>query len=192
FPRLSLTGGLGFQGQGLGKTPVTNKFIWSAGPSAYWPFLDFGTLDALVDLEDLRTHELLLNYKQTVLGAVEDVDTAIDAYAAQADRLRYLGDALVASKRALKLASERYERGLTDFLNVLDAERQEYELEDQYAAAQTTAAEQFVALYKGLGGGWENYQSIPPIHQPQPAALAVFQRLFTPSEEPAGMGSPGK
>ncbi|HYM02971.1 MAG TPA: efflux transporter outer membrane subunit, partial [Stellaceae bacterium] len=47
FPRLSLTGGLGFQGQGLGKTPVTNKFIWSAGPSAYWPFLDFGTLDAL-------------------------------------------------------------------------------------------------------------------------------------------------
>jgi NodT family efflux transporter outer membrane factor (OMF) lipoprotein len=184
FPRLTLTGAVGYQGQGLGVSPSVDKFIWSAGPAAYWSLLDFGTLDALVDLADLQTHELLLNYKRTILNAVQDVDSAIANYAAQQDRLRSLGDALTASQRAVDLATQRYDRGLTDFLNVLDAERQEYDLEQQYAVAQQIAADNLVALYKGLGGGWEGYQSIPPIHAPQPAILAMFRRLFAAPSDP--------
>jgi len=84
----------------------------------------------------------------------------------------------------VSLASQRYDRGLTDFLNVVDAERQQYELEQQYAVAQVTVGEQFVALYKGLGGGWEQYQSIPPIRQPQPAIVAAFRRLLKPDDPP--------
>jgi len=182
FPRLALTAGAGYQQQGLGVTPVENKFIWSAGVAAIWPLLDFGTLDALVDVADLRTHGLLVNYKQTVLRAVQEVDTAMSAYAGQQDRLRNLGEALSASQRAVSLASQRYDRGLTDFLNVVDAQRQQYDLEDQYASAQVGAADQFVTLYKGLGGGWEQYQSIPPIHQPQPAIVAGFRRALHPDD----------
>lgn len=63
----------------------------------------------------------------------------------------------------MELARERYDRGLTDFLNVLDAERQEYDLKDQYAAEQQAVAMQFIALYKALGGGWELYQTLPAI-----------------------------
>lgn len=62
---------------------------------------------------------------------------------------------------------------------MVDAERQFYDLQEQYAAAQVTEGEQFVALYKSLGGGWENHQSIPSIRLPQPAAVAAFRRLFT-------------
>lgn len=182
FPQFALTAGAAYQGQGLGVTPVTNQFIWSAGGAALWPLLDFGTLDALVQVADLRTHELLINYKRTVINAVQEVDTAIGSYAAQQDRLRSLGEALAASQRAVSLASQRYDRGLTDFLNVVDAERQQYDLELQYASAQTVLAEQFVALYKGLGGGWEQYQSIPPIRQPQPAVVAAFRRLMNPED----------
>jgi len=182
FPRLALTAGAGYQGQGLGVAPVSNQFIWSAGAGALWPLLDFGTLDALVNVADLRTHELLVNYKQTVLRAVQEVDTAMSGYAAQQDRLRNLGEALAASQRAVSLASQRYDRGLTDFLNVVDAEREQYDLEQQYAAAQATVGEQFVALYKGLGGGWEKYQSLPPIRQPQPAIIAAFRRLLNPAD----------
>src|SRR5262249_39651920 len=148
----------------------------------YWPLLDFGTLDAQVDLADLQTHEQLVRYKRTILAAVQDVDTAISNYGAQQDRLPNLGSAFAASQLAVALANQRYERGLTDFLNVLDAERQGYELEQQYAAAQQTAAEELVALYKGLGGGWEGYQSVPPIRQPQPAIVAMFRRLFAPPD----------
>jgi NodT family efflux transporter outer membrane factor (OMF) lipoprotein len=182
FPRVAITAGAGSQGQGLGVTPVVNQSIWSAGVLATWPLLDFGTLDALVDVADLRTHELLVNYKRTVLNAVQEVDSAISSYAAQQDRLRNLGDALAASQRAVSLASQRYDRGLTDYLNVVDAERQEYDLAQQYAAAQVAVADEFVALYKGLGGGWENYQSIPPIRQPQPAIVAAFRRVLAPED----------
>jgi len=182
FPRLALTGGAGYQGQGLGETPVANQFIWSAGVAAIWPLLDFGVLDAVVDIADLRTHELLVSYKQTVLRAVQEVDGAISNYTAQQDRLRNLGDALIASQRAVSLATQRYDRGLTDFLNVVDAERQQYDLEEQYAGSQTAVAEQFVALYKALGGGWEQYQSIPPIRQPQPAIIAAFRRVLRPED----------
>ena len=129
--------------------------------------------------------EQLVVYRATVINAVREVDTAASAYAAQSDRVNNLGDAITASQQAQRYASERYKRGLTDFLNVLDAERQEYVLEDQYAAAQTATADAFVALYKALGGGWENYQSIPPIRRPQPAIIAAFRRLVSaPVDQP--------
>jgi outer membrane protein TolC len=97
--------------------------------------------------------------------------------------LRNLDTALAASQRSVTLATQRYDRGVTDFLNVLDAQRQEYQLEDQYAATQQAAADSLVALYKGLGGGWEKYQALPSFRQPQPAVIAAFRRLLDP--EPA-------
>ncbi len=184
FPRLWVTGAAGLQGQGLGRTPVSNTGIWSIGLAAYWPLLDFGTLDALIEVQEYQTHELLVSYKLTILSAVEEVDDAIAAYSADQEQLRSLSDALLTSRRAVALATERYDRGLTDFLNVLDAERQEYQLEDQYAAAQEATTLQFVALYKGLGGGWEGYQTIPPIRQPQPAIIATFRKPGSADAEP--------
>lgn len=182
FPHVAITGAVGQEGQGLGVTPVASHYVWSLGPAASWSLLDFGTLDAEVDVADLFTRELLQRYKLTVLNAVQEVDGAIDDFSAQQDRLGHLDAALVASQRAVTLATERYERGLTDFLNVADAERQEYDLEDQYASAQQIAAEDFVALYRGLGGGWEQYQSVPPIRRPLPAIFAAFERLTTPED----------
>jgi outer membrane protein TolC len=86
---------------------------------------------------------------------------------------------MIASERAVSLASQRYDRGLSDFLNVVDAERQEYNLEAEYTATQQGAADAFVNLYQALGGGWEQYQSVPPIRRPQPAILAALRRLAT-------------
>jgi NodT family efflux transporter outer membrane factor (OMF) lipoprotein len=178
FPRIILTAGAGHQGQGLGITPTANSFIWSAGPTVGWPILDFGALDAMVNIADLHTQELLVNYKKTVMTAVQEVDTAVSAYTGQQERLRNLNQALTTGQRAVSLALERYDRGLTDSLNVIDAQRHEYDLEEQYVAAQKTAAEQFITLYKALGGGWEQYQTVPPIRQAKPAVLAAFDRLL--------------
>ncbi|SPF50791.1 RND efflux system, outer membrane lipoprotein, NodT family [Syntrophobacter sp. SbD1] len=187
FPHLLLTGATGYQAQGFGVRPELVKSIWSIGPSIEMPLLDFGTLDAVVDVADLRSRELLVNYRRTVLNAVREVDTSVDTYTGQLDRLRNLSDALAASQRSVSLATERYDRGLTDSLNVIDAERQEYVLEQQYVSSQQSAAEQFVALYKALGGGWEQYQSLPPIRVPEPAVLAAFTRLLRPTNPPQDM-----
>ena len=59
--------------------------------------LDFGTLDALVTIEDLRTHEALVNYRRIILDAVEEVNDAITNYSAQKNRLSNLDDAVTAS-----------------------------------------------------------------------------------------------
>ena len=179
FPQLAVTGSFGAQqGPGLSALPINP--IWSAGPAVAAPLLDFGRLDALVEKADFRTRELLFNYKRTVLNAFREVDTALDAYAAQQQRLRHLADAVTAAGRAVSLATERFDRGLTDSLNVIDAQRQEYEIEQEYVSAQQAAAAQFVILYKSLGGGWEDYQVFPPIPAPLPAVAAAFRRLLAP------------
>jgi outer membrane protein TolC len=162
--------------------PTIGQHIWSLGPAALWPLLDFGALDAQVEIADLQTRALLVNYKKTIQGAVREVDTNMDAYGAQQLSLSRLETALIASQRAVQLASERYQRGLTDYLNVVDAQRQEYDIEAQYTATQVAAAEQFVELFRSLGGGWQNYQSLPPIHRPEPAIIAMFQRLLSRSD----------
>jgi len=169
FPRVALTAGVGTQSSRIGNVPGSH--VWSAGPSVYWPLLDFGSLDAAVSVADLQTHERLVSYRR------------IGNFSAQEERLKNLDVAMLASERAVSLASQRYDRGLTDFLNVVDAERQQYDLENEYAATQQSAADAYVSLYRALGGGWEQYQDVPHIHRPVPAVLAIFRRLAV-SEEP--------
>jgi len=181
FPRVAVTAAWGNQ-QAIGGIPINP--IWSVGPAVAAPLLDFGRLDAVVEKADYRARELLFNYKQTVLNAVREVDTAVEAYAAQQDRLRHLADALTAARRAVDLATERFDRGLIDSLNVIDAERQEYMIEEQYVLTQQSAAEQLVTLYKSLGGGWQDYQIFPPIRPPLPAIAAAFRSLLAPSVGP--------
>lgn len=178
YPQVVASGAIGSQGQGWGTTPAVSKHIWSFGAGAVWPLLDFGALDAQVDIASLHAQEQLLVYRKTILDAVEEVDAAVDAYRAQQARLQRLGEGLLAAGRAVELATARYNRGLTDFLNVVDAERELYDLQAEYADAQVMQGEQFAQLYKSLGGGWQSYQKIPPIRRPQPAIIAAFRRIL--------------
>lgn len=179
FPHVSLIAATGLQSPAR---VAATGFIGAIGPSVSWSMLDFGTLDAIVGTADLRARGFLLNYKQTIIRAVEQVDTTLAHYAAQQDRLGSLDNALAASLGAVTLASERYERGLTDFLNVLDAQRAEFALDKEYVIAQEMAAHHLVDLFKALGGGWEDHQSLPPIRQPQPAVVAAFRELLRPKD----------
>jgi NodT family efflux transporter outer membrane factor (OMF) lipoprotein len=178
FPTVALTAGFGAQGgtrQGTA-TPIHGP-IWSFGPGAYWPLLDFGRLDALINIEELKAHEAVVQYKKTIIAAVEEVDQAIKQYRLDLQRQHDLGVALEASHRAVSLATERYERGVTDFLNVLDAQRQDYALAEQNAVAAETVVLDYVAFYKTTGGGWELYADLPPIPPAQPALMATVRRV---------------
>lgn len=175
FPQFIVSGALGFQAADLGTSSASNTHIWSAGPGAVWPLLDFGVLDAQVQVATYQTRALLVSYKALIQTAVQQVDTAVAALSAEQLGLKSLGDALVASQRAVTLANQRYDRGLTDFLNVVDAEREEYSIEEQYVDTQTAVADQFVELYRDLGGGWQAFQDVPGIARPLPAVIAIFR-----------------
>src|SRR6185437_7314695 len=147
FPQVSATAGFGMQGQGLGSDPVETRSIWSAGPYFRFPILDFGRLDALVQVENFRTRQLLLSYRKSVVSAVQEVEDALTNYAAERNRFDQLTVAVASSQQAVNLSTERYKRGLADFLNVLDAQRQLYDLEDQLAASQQVVSTQLIALF---------------------------------------------
>jgi NodT family efflux transporter outer membrane factor (OMF) lipoprotein len=178
FPDVSVSAAIGSQSQGWGTTPNVGRHIWAFGPGAIWPLLDFGALDAAVEVADYAAQASLANYRKTILNAVAQVDSSLDAYEAQQLRMDKLGDAMLAAQRAVDLATGRYDRGLTDFLNVVDAERQFYDLQGQLAEAQVSQGEQFVKLYESLGGGWQDYRTVPKIRLPKPAVIAAFRRVI--------------
>ena len=138
FPRVGVTAGVGVQGgrETAGANPPIKGLIWSVGPGAYWPLLDFGRLDAAVDQAEYRTRELLADYRKTVVAAVEEVNTAVIRYRSEVETVQHLSKAVDASRRALDFHTGRYQQGISDFLNVLDAARQQYELARQCAVSQ--------------------------------------------------------
>jgi NodT family efflux transporter outer membrane factor (OMF) lipoprotein len=173
YPQILLTAGLGYQGQGLGRTPVSWDSIWSVGPAVRWPLLDFGSVDAAIQAQDYQTRALAINYRKTVVLAMEEVDNGLSGYDAQRSRLADLSRAVTAAQLAVSLATQRYDRGLTDFLNVLDAQRQLYDLQDQYALSEDQTVTQFISVCKALGGGWEGCPLPSPPRAPRPAIIAA-------------------
>jgi NodT family efflux transporter outer membrane factor (OMF) lipoprotein len=177
FPSLAITAAGGAQGGPRSGSGIPITWIGSVGPSIDAPILDFGALDASIEIADYKAHQLATAYKQTILVAVQQVDEANVTYRGYRQSLLNLDTALDAARQATKLSTERYDRGLTDFLYVLDAERQQFALEQQRAEVIRLSGDSFVALYKALGGGWPPDEIIPPIRHPDPAAVAAFKRL---------------
>lgn len=185
FPQVTLLGALGYQAQGLSLAPSDVRFIYSYGPGVRWPILDFGKIDAAVHVQDARTREALLHYEQTIKLAVLEVENAIGSYIAQRDQLARLRETVGTSGRVLKLATERYQRGLTDFLNVLDAQRQLYALQDEAEVAQAQLVTQWIAVNKALGGGWQGKNiDEPPAKKPEnfPPVKAVTTLAAGPAQ----------
>ncbi len=193
FPQVIATGSVGFQRGSIAGT-MLGEHVWSAGPGVLWPLLDFGALDARVQIANMRTRAALERYRATIETAVQQVDSALARLGAAEQSVASLGDALAASQRAVTLANERYERGLSDYLNVVDAEREEYAIEERYVTTQVTVDDQYIELYRDLGGGWQGFQQVPPIPRPLPAVLAIFRDTLARSDPLAGSGgaAPGR
>ena len=156
FPKFSLTGVGGFQSFSASDWFSAGGKYWSAGPSVTWRILDYGRVHSQIKAAGAQADQSLATYEKTVLMALEDVENALVAYANEQTRYRALSDAVTANRHSLELAEERYRGGLTDFLSVLDAQRSLYQTEDQLANSQGAVSVSLVALYKALGGGWEN------------------------------------
>jgi multidrug efflux system outer membrane protein len=123
-----------------------------------WNIFDAGRIRANIRVQNARQEEALAGYEKTSLSAFEDVENALTAYAKEQVRRRSLEDAVRSSQESLRLANRLYANGLTDFINVLDAERSLYDAEEALAESDMTVSADVVALYKSLGGGWEAEQ----------------------------------
>jgi len=95
------------------------------------------------------------NYQQTVLNALKDVEDSLSSYRTEQLRHQALVDAATAAHQAVDLAKQQYDQGVTDFITVLDAQREEFSAQDAVAQSERNISTDLIALYKALGGGWE-------------------------------------
>jgi outer membrane protein TolC len=134
---------------------LNNSKFWSFSPSVSWPIFAGGRIRANVALQNAFQEETLLAYQKTVLTALQDVETALVAYAKEQEHQKSLTTAVASNRQAVDLAMKLYVAGKTDFLNVLNAQRELFATEDALTQSTRTLGTNLIALYKALGGGWE-------------------------------------
>jgi multidrug efflux system outer membrane protein len=155
FPKFSLTGDIALQSISTADWFTAGSRLWTVGPTAQWRLFDAGRIRANVHIQTARQEEALAGYEQTVLSAFEDVENALTTYAKEQVRRESLARSRDASRKALDLAKDLYGKGLTDYLHVLDAERDYDQSEDALVLSEADVSLDLVSLYKALGGGWE-------------------------------------
>jgi len=157
LPRISLGARLGYTATSFDSLSRAGTSRLLVGPFVSFPLFDLGRVRQRVDLAQSRVDEARTEQNATVLRALEETNVALVNYDRAHARLGILEDAVRSSQHASALAQQRFEAGLTDFLQVLDAERTLLDAENQLASGHTAAATALVAVYKAIGGTW-------PIH----------------------------
>ena len=162
FPKISLTGSVGFQSQDLSNFTNFSSGFYGFGPRLSLPIFQAGRLLANIDAQEARTAEALKAYEKTVLTAFREVEDALAELNAEQRRLQDLTAAAATSRSAAEAALAFYEEGEADMQTVLDANRVWFDAEEQWVLSEQAWATGHVALYKALGGGWEMEGSTTP------------------------------
>ena len=155
FPKFSLTGDVGLQSISAGDWITAGSRFWTAGPTVQWRIFDAGRIRANIRVQNARVEQALAGYEQSMLAAFNDVETALTAYAKEQIRRQSLARAAEANQQAVALAEPLYSNGLADFLRVLESQRSLYQSQDALIESERAVSSDLIALYKALGGGWE-------------------------------------
>lgn len=156
YPKFSLSGMLG------SATAVASGNLFTGGASQSagvlglrWRLFDFGRINAQIDLAKDQDAEALAAYRQAVLRATEDVETAFSALVNRGQQVATLTQGESALSRARASSFAAYQRGAASLIDVLQADDSLLQASDARAQAQTESARAAVAAFKALGGGWE-------------------------------------
>ena len=153
LPRLTLGARAGYVASSFDSLSRNGTSRLLVGPVLTFPLFDLGRVHERTEVAQARRSEAQATHDVTVLRALGESETALVTYDRAHARLAILADAVASSTRAAELAQQRFEAGLTDFLQVLDAQRTLLEAENQLALSHTTAATALVAVYKAVGEG---------------------------------------
>lgn len=154
FPSISLGGSIGstaLESDGLGDS---ENFRFSFGPLISWSFPNVFAARARIQQAGALSDAALATFDQTVLGALQETETALSNYANELDRRAALTEARDQAARAAGLSRQRFNAGADSFLLVLDAERTQAAAEAALAQSDALVSTYQIALFKALAGGW--------------------------------------
>ena len=169
YPSFSLVGSIGLAAGGPGDSDFGDLFSSDAlslsiGPSFFWPFLNYGRIKNNVRVQDARLQQALVNYSEVVLQAAREAEDAMAAYVGTQEQAAILAETVVSAQRSNELSTLRYREGYSDYQRVLDSQQSLFTQQQRYVGAQGDSVRYLVALYKALGGGWENREGEPRIN----------------------------
>lgn len=154
YPGLRLTGSAGRSSEDVEDLLDGDFTVWSIAGSLLQPVFQGGRLRANVDLSRASFQEATALYAGRVLRAFREVETALAAERYLANRTIALERAAEEARRARELAEERYRMGLTDYLNVLEAQRRAFDADSRRLQAERRRLDARVDLVLALGGGY--------------------------------------
>lgn len=130
----------------------SRNYTFSAG--LLWPIFDGGRLRAQLGAADARQAQALLGYRKAVLKGLQDVEDALSRYQADEARAQALEASLASARSAEAVARDQHRSGVLAWASVLQAQQAVISGQDELAQARAARAQDLVALYRALGGGW--------------------------------------
>ena len=152
YPRITISGFLGLLAGRGNIFNVADTRAWAVTPALSWAAFDLGSARARLRGVEGVTREVVAEFEQVVLRALEETENALVNYREDQQRLVKLAEQARESSRAAAIARVRYREGAADFLALLDAERTELQAEDAVAEAEAGVFTSVIAVYKALGG----------------------------------------
>jgi outer membrane protein, multidrug efflux system len=161
YPKLNLTGAITVDAPSFNKlthyVTSSDHYVFGGGPGVSWAVFDGGAIRQNIAVQSAIQEQALIQYESSVLSAVEEVENALVSYTDEQQRMENLRQAAEAAKTAAELSQEEYQAGMTDFVNVLVAQRSQLSFQDQLVQSKSTAISNLIRLYKALGGGWTSF-----------------------------------
>lgn len=158
LPRLNLTGIIGLESASTDDFDAGAK-SWGFAGDLLGPLLDFGKSRSRVEQAEAQAAQALANYKQTVFQSVREVEDALVAIRTFGAELEARFKQRAAARNAYRLSWARYNEGVSPYLEVLDAERSQFDSELAASSTERERINSIVQLYKALGGGWTTTES---------------------------------
>lgn len=152
FPRLSIDASVGLIALALGDLFESEAVVGSLGAGVAGPLLDFGRVGARIDARQAEARAAFADYRRALFTGLAEVERALGQIAAADRRAEALAVRVAVERDALSLARERYRRGLSDFLAVLDAQRQLNATREAEIVARADRQRRRIELYRAIGG----------------------------------------
>ncbi|CAN7234475.1 efflux transporter outer membrane subunit [Massilia sp. LjRoot122] len=167
YPSLSLTSNFGFASEHLRDLASGGARAFSAGPLALsLPIFDGGRNRANLALSKARYEEAVANHQTRLLTALREVEDALSDLQGRAQQGEVQAQSQQAAARALLVAQARYERGVSTYLDVTDAQRTSLAADRAAAQIRTQRLLATVAVARALGGGWQQGEALATIAKP--------------------------
>ena len=197
FPRLSLMGSFSFLTSDKGNEFSnnadfvdlfsSNSILYSLGPQLKWPILNYGRIKNDVRAQDARFQQFLVEYRNTVLRALQDVEDGMVGFLRAQEEQAFLVESVKSYQQSADLARLQYIEGLSTYQRVVDAQRFLTQQQNLLASVKGAVAANLIATYKALGGGWELREGrdlVPVQTREQMRQRTDWGDLLSPEERP--------